>query len=191
MVKRLIIVLLGLAVVFGGVLGWQVYAERQLHQRLAAQGQPPVTVSATHAKAEVWHPEYRAVGSLEARHGVDVTSEASGLVVKLNFESGQEVEEGQVLVQLDDAPDRARLQGLQAQAEYARIKLERDQDLLRKHDISQSQYDEDKAALENAVAAVDNQRALIARRPSRRRLQAGSASGLWTWGSTSRRATRS
>lgn len=191
MVKRLIIVLLGLAVVFGGVLGWRVYAERQLHQRLAAQGQPPVTVSATHAKAEVWHPEYRAVGSLEARHGVDVTSEASGLVVKLNFESGQEVEEGQVLVQLDDAPDRARLQGLQAQAEYARIKLERDQDLLRKHDISQSQYDEDKAALENAVAAVDNQRALIARRPSRRRLQAGSASGLWTWGSTSRRATRS
>lgn len=164
MVKRLIIVLLGLAVVFGGVLGWQVYAERQLHQRLAAQGQPPVTVSATHAKAEVWHPEYRAVGSLEARHGVDVTSEASGLVVKLNFESGQEVEEGQVLVQLDDAPDRARLQGLQAQAEYARIKLERDQDLLRKHDISQSQYDEDKAALENAVAAVDNQQALIAQK---------------------------
>lgn len=164
MIKRLLIVLLGLAIVFGGVFGWRAFVNYKTKQFLSSRKQPAVTVSATHAKAETWHPSYEAVGTLEAVQGVDVTSEVAGLVVKINFDSGQTVKKGELLVQLNDAPDRAKLQGLEAQATYARVQFERDKELLGKRGVSKSQYDQDQSSLDNARAQVQNQKALLAQK---------------------------
>lgn len=157
----MLLMLLGLAVVFGGIFGWRAYVGQRIAQSMAASRPPPITVSATHAQAQTWHPTYDAVGTLEAVHGVSVASEVPGLVVKIDFSSGDSVKQGQRLVQLNDAPDRARLKGLQAQAEYARAQFQRDQDLLAKRGVSRSQYDQDRSALDNALAAVQTQQALI------------------------------
>ena len=55
-----------------------------------------------------------------AVRGVDVTSEITGLVRTLHFKSGDEVKEGQSLVQLNADADIAQLRSLEAAAELAR-----------------------------------------------------------------------
>ena len=75
---------------------------------------PPVAVSTTTAKKEVWSPTLKAVGSLRAISGVRVTTELAGKVVGLHFESGQKVQKGALLVQLNDAPEQAMREQLKA-----------------------------------------------------------------------------
>lgn len=161
MAKRMTIVVIALVIVFGGIFGWKAFVAYETKKFLSHRKEPPVSVSATHARTDTWSPTFSAVGTLEAVHGVDVSSEVAGRIVKINFESGQSVKKGQLLVQLNDAPELAKLEGLKAQAEFARAQFDRDKNLLSKRGVSQSQYDQDRSNLDDARAAVANQQAMI------------------------------
>ena len=80
---------------------------------------PPSVVSTAKAKFEDWQPQLTAVGTLRAVRGVDLALEIAGLVTKVNLKSGEEVKEGQVLLQLRDSEDVAQLHQLEAAAELA------------------------------------------------------------------------
>jgi membrane fusion protein (multidrug efflux system) len=164
MIKRMIIMLIGLAVVFGGVFGWHAFVSSMIAESLASRQPPPVTVSAVHAASTAFRSEYQAVGTLAAVQGVDVSAEVAGRVTKIAFTSGADVKKGDLLVQLDDAPDRARLQGLKAQVEYAQSQVKRDEILVKRHAVPASQYDLDLSNLKNARAQVANVEALIAQK---------------------------
>ena len=164
MIKRMVIMIIGLVVVFGGVFGWHAFISGKIAESLASRQPPPATVSAMRASATSLHPEFQAVGTLAAVQGVDISAEVPGRVARLAFTSGQDVKKGDLLVQIDDAPDRARLQGLKAQAEYARTQFERDKVLVGRHAVPVSQYDLDRSNLDNARAQVANQQALIAQK---------------------------
>lgn len=159
--KRLILVLLLLAVIFGGIFGWK-YRQLQQMQAQMSQPQPPAAVAATTVEQEAWQPTLRAVGSLVAVNGVAVSTEVAGVVSGVAFESGETVERGDVLIRLDDSVDRAALTGLQADRELARVQFERTQDLLERRALSRSEFDEAKARFDAARAAVTEQRARIA-----------------------------
>ncbi|MFN0186546.1 MAG: efflux RND transporter periplasmic adaptor subunit, partial [Aquabacterium sp.] len=105
----------------------------------------------------------QAVGSLRAKQGVVLRPEVSGRVTALNFTDGQRVRKGQLLVQLDDALQRAQLQQSQAQASIARTNLQRQRDLATQGFISQSAVDQSAAALEVADAQVVLAQAQLAR----------------------------
>jgi membrane fusion protein (multidrug efflux system) len=109
MVKMLIICGLVFGLIFGAVFmkGWMT------NQYFNNMPQPPTTVSATEAKKDSWALSLDAVGTVRAINGVNVTSEVPGVVEKLGFESGAEVKKGDLLVQLDDDVDRARLEELE------------------------------------------------------------------------------
>lgn len=164
MIKRMLVMIIGLGVVFGGVFGWHAFISGKIAESLASRKPPPATVSAVHAAETSLHPEYQAVGTVAAVQGVDVSAEVPGRVVRIAFNSGQDVKKGDLLVQLDDTPDRARLRGLKAQAEYARTQFERDKVLVGRHAVPVSQYDLDRSNLDNARAQVANQEALIAQK---------------------------
>ncbi|MGA7983250.1 MAG: efflux RND transporter periplasmic adaptor subunit [Chromatiaceae bacterium] len=162
MFLRSLLVLVFLGVIFAGIFGWKYY---QMHQSAGMGGPPPPTAVATaRVEEENWQPRLTAVGSLVATQGIFVTNEVAGKVRDIEFESGQTVAKGDVLIQLDDSVDQADLQGLVAQRNLAEIKLNRFAKLLKDRSASQSDYDEAKAQLDSAEAAAASKRALIAKK---------------------------
>jgi len=159
-IKRFIIVLVGLVVVFGAIFGWKAFVGKKMAEMMS-KPQPPAVVASAKVKAQTWQPYLHAIGSLVARNGVEVSSQVDGQIRSINFDSGQTVDKGDVLLQLDDTVDRASLQGLVAEEKLAELEFKRQSRLLKQHSTSQSAYDTARASLDKAKAAVATQRARL------------------------------
>jgi len=166
MIKRLILVLLALAVVFGGIFGWKWYQMQQMAAE-QAKPQPPAVVASAQVKEASWQPYLFGVGSMTAIQGVFVSNEIEGQVESIAFESGKRVEKGELLVQLDDSVDRADLEGLIAERELAQVEFDRESKLLADNSTSKAQYDRARAQLQGARAQVEAQRARIRKKAIR------------------------
>ena len=70
------------------------------------------------------------IGSLEATRQVQVPAEVDGRVAQILFNPGESARAGQLLVQLNDAPEQGELARLQAQVKNARAQLDRSRRLL-------------------------------------------------------------
>jgi membrane fusion protein (multidrug efflux system) len=159
MIKRLFIIAILSIFILGGLFGIKFY---QINQAISQTPPPPPTVvAATIVRQEEWFSSLTAVGSLTAVAGVDVSSEVAGKVKALHFESGQSVKQGQLLLELDAATDVAELQGLQAEQRLAQVRFERSAKMLEKKFISNSDYDQNRALLDEAMASVAAKRTLI------------------------------
>ena len=160
MIKRLILVVLLLVLLFGGIFGWKMFVGRKMAAMMSAPP-PPATIASAEVQVETWQPYLYSVGSVAATQGVSVTTEVPGQVEKILFESGHQVEAGDVILQLDDSVDEADLKGLIAQANLARLQFERASKLLKDRSVSQSEYDQSRAQLDSARATVASKRAVI------------------------------
>ncbi|WP_440997754.1 efflux RND transporter periplasmic adaptor subunit [Arhodomonas sp. SL1] len=160
---RLLLVALFLGAIFGGIFGWKHLQEQRMAEQ-ADQPQPPATVTATEAEQTSWRPAIRAVGSVNATEGIDITTEVAGKISEIAFESGARVAAGETLLRLDDSVDQAALAGLRADRELARVQFERTSDLLPRRAVSQSEFDEAKARYDASRAAVSEQQARIAKK---------------------------
>lgn len=156
---RFLVALLLLGGIFGGIFGYKYFVQMQAGG--PGGGPQPANVVATKVASEKWQGQRSAVGSLTAVDSVAVSTEVAGIIESLNFDSGERVTTGDILVELDKSVDRAELEGLQSEAELARIQFERAEDLLPRRAISQSEYDEARARLDSANAAVESQQARI------------------------------
>ena len=164
LIKRMIIMLIAVGVVFGAIVGFNMFRAKMIKQFLASQGMPPQTVTTMVAAYDDWQPQLSAIGTLRAVKGVDLSFEVSGRVTNVNVKSGQEVKEGEVLIRLYDVDETAKLRQLEAQAELARIQLARTQKQLQVAAVAQSQYDADFAASKALEAQVAQQKALIVKK---------------------------
>jgi membrane fusion protein (multidrug efflux system) len=161
MVKPLLILFLGVAVVMGGIFGWQIFIGKMTKKFMGAMATAPQTVSSTIAAASSWQPRTQALGTLRAVRGADLAAQASGVVDKIHIDSGAEIAAGTVLLTLKPNDDPAKLAQLQAQAELASITLKRDQEQLEAQAVSQATVDTDASNLKAARAQVAAQQALI------------------------------
>ncbi len=164
MIKRMLIMLVLVAVVLGGIFGFKDFVNGKVKEFMtgpAGPGHQAQTVSTAKAASTDWQSQIDAVGSLRAVNGADLSIELAGVVEKLNFQSGDDVEEGKVLLKLRDADDVAKLKSLQAQADLAKITYDRDVKQLSAKAIAQAVVDNDDANLRNLRAQVDQQRALV------------------------------
>jgi membrane fusion protein (multidrug efflux system) len=167
MLKPMAIMLACVAVVFGGLYGFVAFRSAMIKQFLASMADPPQTVSVTTASFKEWRQKLTAVGTFRAVNGADLALEASGIVEKILFSSGDEVQAGQVLLELRKDTDKAKLEALKAAAELSAINLRRDQAQLKIHAASQATVDTDLANLKSANAEVAQQEAVIAQKTLR------------------------
>jgi membrane fusion protein (multidrug efflux system) len=165
MTKRLIIILILAVCIFGGLFALKFYQMRESAGHL--QPPPPAVVAVTEVKQVEWQSSLTAVGSLVAVSGVDVTNELEGMVKAIHFESGQNVKQGQLLVELDSETDRADLNGLLAQQRLAQIQFERSKKLITGKFISKSDYDQNLALLDEAEASVLSKKTVIEKKQIR------------------------
>jgi len=89
---------------------------------------------------------YSGTAALVADHEAQVTSKASGVLMKLFVEEGMTVKEGQLLAELDDAPAAAKLAQAEAQmhkadATFAYAEQSIKKNLIAKRDYDQANFD--------------------------------------------------
>jgi len=161
MIKRMVIMLVAVAIVFGGIFGFQVFKGIMIKKFITALSNPPQTISVAKAAYGEWQTKIEAIGSLRAVKGADLSLEVSGVVESISFNSGDDVEEGAPLLKLRTADDIARLHSLEAMAELSDITYERDQKQFKMQAVSQATLDADSANLKNAQAQVAQQQAII------------------------------
>lgn len=152
---------LALFIVFGGIISWNLFKSYMMKKYFANFEPPAVSVTSVTAAEQTWNPMMSSVGNFVAINGVDVNSEASGNVVAIHFKSGQYVDKGAPLIQLDDSVDQAELKDNKAALSLKEISYKRQTELFRRGANSSSDVDEAKANLERAQALTDKTQAII------------------------------
>jgi membrane fusion protein, multidrug efflux system len=161
MIKRMLIMLVLFGVVLGGLFGFKVFVNGKIKEAMAGMANTPQTVSAAKAESSDWQPTIDAVGSLRAVRGADLSLEVPGVVEEILFQSGDEVQAGQILLRLRAEDEIAKLQSLEATAQLAQITYDRDVQLFKARAISQAVVDNDEANLRNFKAQVAQQKAIV------------------------------
>ncbi len=163
--KRMLVMLGGLLVlVLILALGFFLHIKKMM---ASAPKPGPQTVTTAIVRPQEWQPQLTAPGTLSAVRGVDISSEVTGQVKRINFQSGQDIKEGDILLQLNDDADIAQLRSLQAASELAAITFKRNKSLLASKSISQAQLDSVAAELKSKEALVAQQSALVAKKTLR------------------------
>lgn len=86
--------------------------------------------------------ELELTGTLVANQNVDIASELTRSIVRVNVKEGSHVRKGDVLFQLDDADLQAQLERFHQQEKLAGLNEKRLRDLLEKEAVAQQDYDE-------------------------------------------------
>src|SRR5215831_11978363 len=100
MAKRMLLTLAAMAVLLTG-LGFFKFRQIQSAVQAASFQPPPEAVTTIVTKREQWPSTLGVIGTVEAVQGVTVSADLPGVVAKINFESGNYVHQGDILVELD------------------------------------------------------------------------------------------
>lgn len=162
--KRMIWMLIGVFVLMGLIIGFNLFKTIMIKKYLAGAGAPPATVTTMVVGDDEWQPQLTASGSLRAYRGVELSTEVNGIIKSVNIKSGMDVKEGALLMALVQDADLAQLHVLQAQADLAKIVNERDRQQLAIEAISKNAFDSSSADYKAKAAQVEQQTALVAKK---------------------------
>jgi len=154
----LVFVLLLVAAMVGS-LAYQKTLQIQQQIAQGSQVPPPISVTVATAKAAMWESRVAAIGSLVAFQGVNVTTEVSGVITSITFDSGNTIAKGKLLVELDNRTELANLEAARAQlasdkSQNQRLLQLKDQSFVAKNAIDTQAALVDISAAEVSVAQV-------------------------------------
>jgi membrane fusion protein (multidrug efflux system) len=158
----MVIMLVLCALVFGGVFGMQWFGNKMMNDFMNSMPPPPVAIASAKSQTMTWSNRLVAVGSLVAVNGADLTAEVDGVVTEINFDSGDSVKRGEVLLRLSAASEQGELKRLQAQAELAGLNRKRAEQLYKSKTISRAEFDTSLAETNVALSAVEAQKGRLA-----------------------------
>lgn len=162
--KRMLLVLIPTALIFGAVFGMKWFGNKMLNEAVNAMPPPPATISSAKVAPMLWANQRATIGSLVAVNGADITTEVGGIVTAVLFESGDTVTRGQALLELDANAENAELARLRSLAELAAVTLKRREQLYALEAISKSDLDAAAAEAASARAATEAQAARLAQK---------------------------
>lgn len=157
MTKRMLIMLISTGAVLGLVFGTKAFFTWAMNKGISEAPPPTVAVSTTTVMEDSWARTIGTLGSIRAVNGVELSAEFEGTVDAIHFRSGEAVEQGDLLLELDAGAARAQLKALQAAARLAQQEYERFLSLHRQGSISQSELDRKESERDQAQATADAQ----------------------------------
>ncbi len=125
---------------------------------------PPTSVNTALVASKPWSDTIEALGTARANESVMVTAKVTETVVRVNFQDGDLVEAGDVLVDLSGRAEVAGLAEAAASYREAQQQYERQQLLIEKKLIPASQLDTQRATVDSARARLDATRARLSDR---------------------------
>jgi membrane fusion protein, multidrug efflux system len=167
MIRKIFLAVLLVAVVAGVLAGIKALQIRAMIEQSESFSMPAAVVSTVNAVSASWETVFSAVGSVTAVQGVTMTAEAPGKVVRIDFDSGDRVEAGTVLAQLDISEETARLRALEAGENLARVNLRRIESLVAQRSTAKAEYDAALAEHRQILAQMDALKAFIAKKTIR------------------------
>ena len=168
MIRRIFYFLL-VTIVLGGLAGAIGYYAFDFKPKMLAtiimgSPRPPETVSAEPARTDRWQPQIAGIGTLTAFEGIDITPQVGGVVKEINFESGQDVKKGQLLVKLDIATEEADMRSITSQLVNAETELARKEALVKKGVSPRAELDNLRTTRDTLQASMDRLRAVVAQK---------------------------
>ncbi|WP_339511261.1 efflux RND transporter periplasmic adaptor subunit [Pseudomonas sp. RL_15y_Pfl2_60] len=164
MLLRRMLIMIGVVVLvvlaLGGYKGYTIYQQIQMF----SAPKPAISVSASPVEELPWQQRIPAIGTLKAIQGVDLTVEVSGIVQDVLFNSGEQVKQGQALVQMNSDVETANLATAKADLDLARVEFARGKKLVAQQNLSKSEYDRLAAENAKASASVAQLEALLAKK---------------------------
>lgn len=166
-IRRLILVsVLALSIVITFGLLWLTSLRSSSAKSGTEDTVPVVTETARRQDIPVY---LNGLGSVQALNTVTVRAQIDGKIIKVNFQEGQDVRAGDLLMQIDPRPYQAALdQSLakqnqdQAQLDYAQKVLSRDVELFDKRVLDPQSLDLQKATAAQMAALVKADEAAVA-----------------------------
>jgi membrane fusion protein (multidrug efflux system) len=161
MIKRFIIALILLVVVVGGIVGFNLFRDRAIEQFFANMPVAAVTVSAETVQPQAWTPGIEAIGTVSASQGVDLTVETAGVIKDVLFSANQQIKDGDILIQLDDAVQKADLEAGKTQAALDKTTLDRASELKKRGVGSDVTLEQARAAFSASESQVAKLQAVL------------------------------
>jgi multidrug efflux system membrane fusion protein len=169
-VRKSGVVIVGVVLVVAAV-GY-VFFDQALRDKaraaVAPSGPPSVPVTVAVAEARDVPVFIRGLGTVQAYKTVSVKTRVDGQIVKVAFQEGRDVKEGDLLFEVDPRPYQAALdravaakQRDEAQLEGAQLDLERYAKLIGPGFQSKQSYDQQKATVDGLKAAIAGDQAAI------------------------------
>jgi membrane fusion protein (multidrug efflux system) len=131
-------------------------------------GGPPPAVTTQEVRTADVTPSSEFVGRTEAPKSFDARARVTGFVERVAFDEGQDVDEGQLLYVIEQAPYEAQLSQAEAQLRRAQAQLKeaeqdyrRTRELAGRGNISQASLEEALATREGAAADVQAAEATV------------------------------
>lgn len=124
-------------------------------------GEPAIKVALAKAIARPYTYYLENIGKLEATQQTFLSAEIGGRVAQIDFDSGKVVKQGDVLLRINDEPERADLIRLRGQLATAQAQWDRLQELVKKGAESRSSYDDARAKYEAARGELERTVATI------------------------------
>lgn len=150
-----------ISVVILGIKGAQVYAMIESGKSFVP---PSESISTFTVENQSWPNVFSALGTVEADEGITISAEVPGRVQRIAFQSGEQVEAGTVLIELESGNEQAQLRAAQARLQLAQSNFERLEQLREKNTISQSDLDTAFQQRESAQADVEDLKTTLAKK---------------------------
>ncbi len=117
---------------------------------LLAQSPPPVI--GHYAAITAWSDPLEALGTLSADESVTLSATVTDTIAEINFEDGEQVERGRLLIRLEDAEEQALLRAAQALNEERRNALGRATQLQQRSLAPRADVEDSQARLRQSQA---------------------------------------
>jgi multidrug efflux system membrane fusion protein len=134
----------------------------------AATGPRAVSVAVAPVQKQDVPVYLSGLGSVTAFNTANIKTRVDGQIMKVNFREGQEVHQGELLLEIDSRPYQVQLAQMQAQLfkdqaslRDAKLNLERFTSLIPSGSIAQQQVDTQKALVDQLDGTVRNDQAQI------------------------------
>ena len=159
------LLLLGVTLGVGAlVFLWKARTDAAAAQAAASQPPPMWAVEPVEVRTRPFARSTTSIGTVHALQSITLRNELPGTVHKVSLQTGQVVEAGAVLVELDVAVEQAELQALEAEAKLGASMLARIEQAMAKQGASAADVDRARAELDKALANVARTRAVIERK---------------------------
>lgn len=143
-------------------LGFVKFQQIQAAMAMAAAfPEPSAAVKAEITEKTDHQNFYQVTGQTQATQVVSLQNELAGKITKVNFQAGDFVQKGQLLLSLDVSQEQAQLKAAKANLSLATSTLSRIARLLKQKKVSEQEYDNANAQLAIAQSEVDNLKSII------------------------------
>ena len=157
---RLLLVIVVLLLI-AAALGYKKYLQIQEQIAFGSAPVPPTSVTVATVQVDEWQSRLKAIGTLVASQGIDISSEVTGIIKELNFKSGQTIEKGDLLLSLNNEIEQAALTTAQAQYSSANNQYQRSLKLKNKKFVTENELDQQRWAANSAQSQVASAQAAL------------------------------